>query len=159
MGALATRGPVGGLEESASRRRPVMLVTLDAPIVPEARTLAIDAAVESGQPLIVVNVAEVVPSHSILFGYGYVGSEQLEQQLRETAALALSLAVQVERLRVCSPHPVDALLELVAEREPGMLVFGPEPSRMRRRTYERAARRVCERAGCLVWTAIGLAPE
>ena len=40
-------------------------------------------------------------------------------ELRKPAELAHSLAVHVERLRVCSPHPVDALLELVAERRPG----------------------------------------
>ena len=52
----------------------------------------------------------------------------------EPAELAHSLAVRVERLRVCSPHPVDALLELVSERDPGVLVFGPDRSQLRRRT-------------------------
>lgn len=153
MDALTTRGPVGGLEESVSRRRPVMLVTLDAPIVPEARTFAIDTAVESGQPLIVVNVAEVLLSHSILLGYGYAGSEELEQELRQTAELAASLAVQVERLRVCSPHPVDALLQLVRERRPGLLVLGPDRARMPKRLWRKTVERVRADAPCLVWLA------
>ena len=88
-----------------------------------------------------------------LLGYGYVEREDLQQALRRPAELAQSLAVAVERLRVCSPHPVDALLEVVAERNPAVLVFGPDRARLRRRRYRRAERAVCERASCLVWTA------
>jgi hypothetical protein len=61
--------------------------------------------------------------------------------------------VQVERLRVCSPHPIDALLEVVAERRPGLLVFGPDRSQLSRRRYRKAERAVRERASCLVWVA------
>jgi len=63
-------------------------------------------------------------------------------ELLKPAELAHSLAVHVERIRVCSPHPVDALLEVVAEREPAVLVFGPDRACLRRRTYERAAKRI-----------------
>jgi hypothetical protein len=59
----------------------------------------------------------------------------------------------VERLRVCSPHPIDALLELVAERNPGLLVFGPDWSRLKPRRYRRAAKKIRDRATCLVWLA------
>lgn len=135
----------------------MLLATLDVPFADEATVFAVDTAVESGQPLVVVNAAEVLPTTWSLLGYGYIEREDLQCELRKPAELAQSLAVRVERLRVCSPHPVDALLELVAERSPGLLVFGPERSKMRRRRYERAARRVRERASCLVWTATGLA--
>lgn len=141
-----------------SGSRPVVLATLDVPFAEEAMVFAVDSAVESGQPLLVVNAAEIVPTYWGLLGYGYIEREDLQAELRKPAELAQSLAVRVERLRVCSPHPVDALLELVAERNPGILVFGPERSSMRRRTYERATRRVCKRATCLVWTATGLPP-
>jgi hypothetical protein len=53
---------------------------------------------------------------------------------------------------VRSPRPVEALLELVAEREPGLLVFGPDRTRLSRRRYQKAVRAVRERAPCLVWT-------
>jgi hypothetical protein len=66
--------------------------------------------------------------------------------------LACSLAVEVERLRICSPHPVDALLEVVAEREPGVLVLGPDPAQLSRRRYRKVERAVRERASCLVWS-------
>jgi nucleotide-binding universal stress UspA family protein len=137
----------------SSGERPVLLATLDVPFSEDAMAFAVDTAVESGSPLLVLNAAEVLPTAYTLLGYGYVEREDLQQALRRPAELAQSLAVAVERLRVCSPHPVDALLEVVAERNPAVLVFGPDRAQLRRRRYRRAERAVCERASCLVWTA------
>jgi len=131
--------------------RPVLLATLDVPFDDDATAFAVDTAVESGQPLVVVNAAPIVPATWALLGYGYIERDDLQQELLKPAQLAHSLAVHVERLRVCSPHPVDALLEVVAERKPGILVFGPDRTRLRRWTYARAARRIRKRASCLVW--------
>ncbi len=136
-----------------SADRPVLLATLDVPYSDEATAFAIDAAVESGKPLVVLNVAEVLPTTYSFLGYGYVEKQELQEALRKPAELARSLAVHVERLRVCSPHPVDALLEVVAEREPAVLVFGPERSQLSRRRYRKAERAVRERTSCLVWVA------
>lgn len=147
------RGGVGTIAQST--RRPVLLATLDVPFEEDATVFAVDSAVESGQPLVVVNVAEVLPTRWTLVGYGYLERAELQDALRKPAELAHSLAVNVERLRVCSPHPVAALLQVVAERGPGLLVFGPDRSRLRKRTYSRAAKKIRERASCLVW----LAPE
>jgi nucleotide-binding universal stress UspA family protein len=133
--------------------RPVLLATLDVPFSDEATAFAIDSAVESGRRLILVNAAEVLPTTYTVLGWGYVERDDLQDALRKPAELAHSLAVQVERLRVCSPHPVDALLEVVAERDPGVLVFGPDRSRLSRRRYRKAERAVRERAPCLVWVA------
>ena len=151
MLTLRRNGPRVVESSFAAGVRPVLLATLDVPFDEEAAAFAVDSAVESGQPLVVVNAAEVLPTTWSLLGYGYVEREDLQDELRKPAELAQSLAVRVERLRVCSPHPVDALLELVAERAPGLLVFGPDRRRLRRRTYERAAKRIRERVGCLVW--------
>jgi len=151
MLTLRRSGPREDVSLLSAGRRPVLLATLDVPFAEEATVFAVDTAVESGQPLVVVNVAEVLPTTWSLLGYGYVEREDLQDELRRPAELAHSLAVKVERLRVCSPHPVDALLEVVAERRPGLLVFGPDRSRLRRRAYDRAAKRIRERVSCLVW--------
>lgn len=144
--------PISSDVSSHSSARPVMLVTLDVPFAPEAASLAVDSAVESGQPLLVVNIAEVpILPASLSMGYEYVGSSEVEESLRAPAALARSLAVRVERLRVTSPHPVAALLELVTERSPGLLVVGPDVSRLRKRRYRKAAKRIRDEAPCLVW--------
>src|SRR5436305_3152795 len=137
----------------SSGSRPVLLATLDVPFSEEATAFAVDSAVETGSPLVLVNAAEVLPTAYTLLGYGYVEREDLQAALRRPAELAQSLAVPVERLRVCSPHPVAALLEVVAERNPSVLVFGPDRAQLRRRRYRRAESAVCERASCLVWTA------
>lgn len=52
-----------------------------------------------------------------------------------------------------SRRPVMALLELAAEREAGLLVFGPDLSLTPRRRFRAAARRVRREADCLVWVA------
>lgn len=136
----------------SSADRPVLLATLDVPFSEEATAFAIDSAVENGQPLVLLNVAEVLPTAYTLLGYGYIEREELQEALQRPAELARSLAVPVERLRVCSPHPIDALLEVVAEREPAVLVFGPDGGHLSGRRYRRAERAVRERASCLVWT-------
>jgi nucleotide-binding universal stress UspA family protein len=131
----------------------VLLATLDVPFAEDAAAFAVDSAVESGQPLVVVNVAEVLLGPWAMLGYGYLEREELQEALRRPAELARSLAVPVERLRVCSPHPVDALLEVAAERDPAVLVFGPDRSSLSPRRYRKAAEAVRERASCLVWLA------
>jgi nucleotide-binding universal stress UspA family protein len=129
-----------------------MLVTFDVPFDPRAASFAVEAAVESGQPLLVVNMAEIpILPISLAMGYEYAGTDEVEASLRAPAALARSLAVEVQRLRVSSPHPVDALLELVAERSPGLLVLGADTSQVRRRLYKKATKRVLREAPCLVW--------
>jgi nucleotide-binding universal stress UspA family protein len=125
------------------------------PFDPVAAAVAVDAAVEAGQPLVVVNVVELPPlTMSVRMGYDQLPDEPRDADaFRAPAALAASLGVEVERVRVRSPRPVEALLEVVHERSPGLLVFGPDLGRMRRRRYRRAAKAVRRRAACLVWLA------
>jgi hypothetical protein len=48
---------------------------------------------------------------------------------------------------------VRALLAIAAEREAGLLVFGPDGGTARRWRFRAAARRVRRDAPCLVWVA------
>jgi nucleotide-binding universal stress UspA family protein len=136
--------------------RPVLLATLEAPLTAEASALAVDTAVESGQPLVVVNAVEssLAPCGLVL-GYDTIVPPDVEESLRAPADLAHSLGVPVERLRLRSPRPLDALLELVSERSPGLLVVGPDLARIRARVWRKAARRIRAEAGCLVWLPPG----
>ena len=153
--AAATR--IRGRESTAAIgfRRPVLLATLGVSFAPEACAVAVDAAVESGCDLIIANIVELPPlPMSVRMGYDQLEeTDEVAGSLRAPAELACSLGVRVERLRVRSPRPVAALLELVAERAAGLLVFGPDPKRLRRRTYRKAARAISDRAPCLVWLA------
>jgi hypothetical protein len=151
MLTLRRSGPREDLSLLSGAGRPVLLATLDVPFAGDATAFAVDSAVESGQPLLVVNVAEVLLTPWMFLGYGYIEREDLQDELRKPAELAQSLAVKVERLRVCSPHPIDALLELVGERNPGVVVFGPDLGRISRRLYRKAARALRDRSPCLLW--------
>jgi glycine/D-amino acid oxidase-like deaminating enzyme len=135
--------------------RPVLLATMEVPFDEAAAAFAVDAAVECGQPLIVANVVEIpLGPLCVRMGYGSLDPNDEEgANLRAPAELAHGLGVEVERLRVLSPHPLAALLELVAERRPGLLVFGPDRGRMRPRLYRKAVRRIRDASSCLVWVA------
>ncbi len=135
--------------------RPVLLATMEVPFDETAAAFAVESALECGQPLVVANVVQI-PLGPLCLGMGYGSIEPEEEEaakLRAPAELAASLGVASERLRVLSPHPVDALLALTAERRPGLLVFGPDRARLARRRYRRAAKRIADRAACLVWLA------
>jgi nucleotide-binding universal stress UspA family protein len=139
---------------SGQAGRPVMLATMDVPFQKEAAEFAVEAAVETGQPLVLVNVVEIFPTlAAVHFKDVDYSSPEDVAALRAPAELAHSLGVSVARLRVRSPHPVDALIELTNERDPGMLVFGPDLSRIKPRRYRKAAKAIRERVGCLVWLA------
>jgi nucleotide-binding universal stress UspA family protein len=131
-----------------------MLVTFDVPVDTGAAEFAVDAAVESGQPLIVVNVVDMpIRPMTSSWGMEVVVTEDVDSSLREPAELARALAVTVERIRLVSPRPLAALLELVSERLPGLLVLGPDRSRIGKRRLARAEKRVRNEAPCLVWSA------
>jgi nucleotide-binding universal stress UspA family protein len=151
---VASRNRAGETHKgSAAGARPVMLVTFDVPVRSDAAELAVDAAVESGQPLIVVNVVEMPfrPMTASL-GTDVVVAEDVDDSLRAPSELARDLAVVVERIRLVSPRPVRALLEVAGERLPGLLVIGPDRTRIGRRRLARIEKRVRQAAPCLVWT-------
>jgi nucleotide-binding universal stress UspA family protein len=150
-----TRRPKAG-ERTGASGRPVLLATLGAPFDEAAATFAVDSAVESGSPLIVANVTRLDPlSLSVILGYDALEefTPEVSESVRRPAELAHSLGVPVERLRVRSPRPVRALLDLVRERRAGLLVFGPDRHALKRRVYDRAVRSIKDGAACLVWIA------
>jgi nucleotide-binding universal stress UspA family protein len=140
-----------------ARRPPVVLGTLSVRVDPSAEEMAIASALEAGAALIVVNVMRLrpYPATIMLLGPGAatLPHEEDLEAVRATARRAAELGIRTELLRVTAPRPVQALLEIVHERKAGMLVFGPDLARTRRRTFRRAARTLRRGAGCLVWIA------
>jgi nucleotide-binding universal stress UspA family protein len=155
MPALKRAEPRAASRTGGAQGRPVMLATLDVPLDLEAVAFALDSAVELGQPLVVANFVERAPLPlSAMLGYDDLpASPEMEHSLAEPARLALSLGVHVTRLRVRSLHPIPALLEVVAEQDVGLLVFGPDRSRMSRLRYWRAARTIRSSVTALIWLA------
>lgn len=140
------------VDDAASSGRPVLLTTLGVPFDERASVFAVDTVVEQGERLIVANVVHLEPLPCAqIMGHGNLEAPELTEALRRPAELAGSLGVEVERVRVKSFRPVEALLELVAERAPGLLVFGPDRGAISARRYRKAVRALCHEASCLVW--------
>jgi len=135
--------------------RPVMLATLDVPFDFDAVVFAVDSAVELGERLIVANFVEQEPLPlSAMMGYDDLPyPPEMAESLYQPVRLAQSLGVEVTRLRVKSFHPIPALLEVVAEQDPGLLVFGPDRTKIMRLRYWRAARAIRSRVTTLIWLA------
>jgi nucleotide-binding universal stress UspA family protein len=145
------------LSTEPTRARPVVLATLSVRVDPSAERMAIDSALEAGVPLIIANLLPLRPYPTTLVLLGPEGMtlphEEDLDAVRSTAARAGKLGVKTELLRVTTRHPVKALLEVVRERDAGLLVFGPDLSRTGRWRFRTIARRVRRQANCLVWVA------
>jgi hypothetical protein len=131
-----------------------MLATMGVPFDEKAATFAVDSAVEAGQPLIVANITRMEPlGLSMILGYDSLEeyTPEVSESVRRPTELAHSLGIRVERLRVRSPRPVEALLQLIRERVPGLMVFGPDRDTLTPRRYRRAVRALRENAPCLIW--------
>src|SRR5688572_17531374 len=100
--------------------RPVVLGTLSVRVDPSAERMAIDSAVEAGVPLVLVNLLRLLPFPGTLATVGAEGlnlpHEEDLDAVRATAQRAAELGVKTELLRVTTRRPVQALLEIAAER-------------------------------------------
>jgi hypothetical protein len=143
--------------ELATRARPVVLATLSVRVDPSAERMAIDSALEAGVPLVLVNVIRLplYPMTIVMLGpeAATLPHEEDLDAVRETARRAAQLGLKTELLRVRTTRPVRALLEVVTERDAGLLVFGPHLGRVGRMRFRWAARRIRREASCLVWIA------
>ena len=134
-----------------------MLGTLSSRVEPDAERLAIESAVEAGVPLLVVNV---VPMPACGRALAFAGPEALTfpleedyEQVRATAERAAKWGIHVEHLRVTSPRPARALVQVANERGAGLLVLGPKRGRVSGWRLRRAALEIRRNAACLVWIA------
>jgi hypothetical protein len=135
--------------------RPVMLATLDVPFDTNAVVFALDSVVELGERLIVANFVERAPLPlSAMLGYEDLPeTPEMAQSLGEPVRLAHSLGINVTKLRVKSFHPIPAMLEVIAEQNAGLFVFGPDRKRIMRLRYWRAARAIRSTVTTLTWLA------
>ena len=136
--------------------RPVVLATLQVRVDPAAERMALESALEARARLIIANMLWL-PAHPTTL---MLAREQLTlpheedlDEVRATAARAAARGIPTELLRISSPRPLQALIDLLAERRAGLVVLGPDPRRSPRWWRWAAARRIRRRADCLVWIA------
>jgi hypothetical protein len=157
-GLLAAQTPSRPPSGAGAAPRPVMLATLSVRIDPEAERFAIETALETGARLLIVNLLTLPPYPATIMlarQYATLPHEEDIEAVRASAARAQAQGVATELLRVTSRRPLQALLELVAERNVGLLALGPDVRRTPRWLLALASARVRRRAGCLVWIAPG----
>jgi hypothetical protein len=139
---------------SGHARRPVILATLSVRVDPDAERIAFASAIESDAKLILANMLELRPyqlTAVLAPDCLTLPHEEDRDEVRATAERAAGVGIATELLRIHSPRPIRALLELARDREPGLLVLGPDRSRVPRRRLRAAARAVRREAPCLVW--------
>jgi hypothetical protein len=158
VSATAKRDRVAaGAPQRARRTRPIVLGTLSVRFDAEAERVAVETALGAGAELLVTNVVRLKPCPFTMALLGPAAAtlpdEEDLEPVRATAHRAAGLGVPTKLLRVTSGHPVRALLEIVDESDSGLLVFGPDRQRMRRRAFDRAVAEIRERARCLLWIA------
>jgi len=118
--------------------------------------MALETAMEAGVALIIANMITLPAYPTTLMlarQYATLPHEEDLDAVRGTAERAAQLGIKTELLRISSPRPIAALLELVRERGAGLLVFGPDLRRTSRIRFRVAARRLRRGAPCLVWIA------
>jgi hypothetical protein len=144
--SVATGGPA----------RPVILATLAVRVDANAERMALESALEAGVPLIIANMLRM-PTYATTMmlapEFATLPHEEDLEAVRETAQRAAAWGIPTELLRIMSPRPLTALIELIHERRPGLVVLGPDLKRTSRWRLRRAARRVRDEADCLVWIA------
>jgi hypothetical protein len=139
-----------------SRARPVLLATLAVRVDASAERMAIASALDTGAKLILASMIMMPPYPATVMlarEYATLPHEEDLDAVRATAVRAAALGIATELLRISSRRPVKALLELVRERDAGLLVFGPDRRKTPRWRFRAAARAVRRDAPCLVWVA------
>ena len=110
----------------------MVLATLSVRVDPSAERMAIDSALEAGVPLVLVNLIPLPSYVTTLVLLGPEGTtlphEEDLEAVRATAARAAELGVKTELLRVQDAPRGDTALPRGgdAERDAGLLVFGPD---------------------------------
>jgi len=149
------RSAARAVRDGSSRSRPV-LGTLSVRVAPDAERMAIDTALELGAGLILANML-VLPPYPLTVMLARecatLPHEEDLEAVRATADRAAALGIRTQLLRVSSPRPVTALIELAHEHAVAVLVFGPDRSRISARRFRSAAKVVRRDAPCLVWVA------
>jgi nucleotide-binding universal stress UspA family protein len=157
-GGDAARAPGG-----AGPHRPVMLATLrGAPVAAAAADLALDLARELDAPLVVADIADAPATRTRRVDLGLPA--EARAALRAPAERAAAHGAPATVLHLRAARPVDALVALVAERDPSIVLFGADPARLSRRhlssrAYRRAVTALAARTTCLLWRVTSASPD
>ena len=141
--------PTADVVSTGTSVRPVMLLTIAVPFDERATLFALDSALHSGAKLIVcegIFLSAARPGNTANFVHA------LESRACEVVAeRARALEIKTELAVFHSPRPITGALAAAKNYEIGLLVFGPERTRLARWNYWMWSRRIRRDAPCLVW--------
>jgi hypothetical protein len=134
---------------------PVLLATVrNTPFAAAATDLAVDLAREIDAPLIVANLVDAPATRTRRVDPG--PPQAVAAAIRAPAGRAAAEGIPATVLHVRALRTVDALIALVADTGPAIVVFGADPARLShrhlsRRAYRRAVAALEARTSCLLW--------
>lgn len=129
-------------------KRPIMLLTVAAPVDEVAAAFAIETAVQTTCTLIVCEAVVVAlePGNPRPRTTG-----QHADSCDAVARRARAAGATVEVAFFNNPRPVRAAIVAAEDYGIGLLIFGPDPAYLSRFRYRRWRRQVQREAPCLVW--------
>lgn len=122
-----------------------MLATLASRIDREAERVALESALETNVRLVLVNAVAMRCAPRAL----PLPHQEDYEAVRASADRSAALGIRTELLRVVSPHPARAIVEIANERGAALVVLGA--ARGRRRRLRHAARAIRRGTSGLVW--------
>jgi hypothetical protein len=133
--------------------RPVMLLTFDVPFDRTAAEFAVASAAETGADLYVCDGVPLSAGTPAVNASRTFGTIETREASDAVAREARERGVRTKQLLFHHPRPVHAALEVTREEGVGLLVYGPDRTRMSRWDFWRIARRLRKSAPCLIWIA------
>ena len=118
--------------------------------------MAIDTALEVGAELIIANMLLLPPYPTTVMlarEYATLPHEEDLEAVRATAARAAALGIATELLRISSPRPLAALIELAQSARSACSCSGPTCARISAVALPARRPAVRRDAPCLVWIA------
>jgi nucleotide-binding universal stress UspA family protein len=144
--------PRAPVRSTAAAVRPVMLLTLNVPFDDEAVDFAVETAAQTGAELY---ICDAIPLEYRTY-VGHVARQYAEQfnrrDLDAVTRRSRGRGVRTTQLAFHNPKPVKAAIEVAQSEGIGLLVFGPDRKELGKWSFRHAAKRIREKAPCLVWT-------
>ena len=132
--------------------RPVMVLTLNVPFEDEAVDFAIESAAETGAELYICDAIPLEYRSYVTHAAHQYAEGINRKYLNAVARRSVERGVQTKQFAFHNRRPVVTAMQVAREQRIGLLVFGADRKRLGRWSFRRAARRLRERAPCLVWT-------
>lgn len=145
------RAPDATRAREQPERRPVMLVSLDIGFDDAAIETAVEAAIEANSTLLVCLGVQLPVGNANAAARRHMGDPVVREQIAEILVVARTAGAKAQMVTYNSPRPISVLIDVVRDRNIGLLVFGPNRKRYGRLRFRLHARKLRRSVDCLFW--------